>query len=113
MEKREVICDVTALTVNRSSTQSRDRDERGRTSTTQAEQHGVATKACAHSLASDRCDVRAAKFQSFLIIVLLFICLNPVRQMRPQMVTATLQMASSKDALQGSVIGTRLSPYVS
>ena len=54
-------------------------------------------------------------FQSFLIIVLLFICTSTyVRQMRPQMVTRDPSNGLFKKMLyKGSVIGTRLSPYVS
>ena len=54
-------------------------------------------------------------FQSFLIIVLLFICTSTyVRNMRPQMVTRDPANGLFKKLLyKGSVIGTRLSPYVS
>ena len=51
-------------------------------------------------------------FQSFLIVILLFICTSTfVRQQRPSM------FAEKKPGLmgllyKGSVIGTRLSPYV-
>ena len=54
-------------------------------------------------------------FHSFLIIVLLFICTSTfVRQMRPQMVTNDPQAGFFRKMLyKGSVVGTRLSPWVS
>ena len=52
-------------------------------------------------------------FNSFLVIVLLFICTSTfLRQQRPSMFKEKKSGLLHKTVYKGSVIGTRLSPYV-
>lgn len=53
-------------------------------------------------------------FKSFLVIILLFICTSTfLRQQRPSMFRDKGNGLFQKTLYKGSVIGTRLSPYVS